>query len=136
MITIMKLRKNMEDSKASMLIAMVDRKLTRYVSFNSGILKKLEKDKYFFVTTKKDIEDMMEDKFSILEQTKEILGGDNIPLTLSIGIGYEGKSIESNHELARVAIDMALGRGGDQVVIKKVKRLYTLVVSRHRLRLM
>ena len=110
---------NMEDSKASMLIAMVDRKLTRYISFNSGILKKLEKDKYFFVTTKKDIEDMMEDKFSILDQTKEIIGGDNIPLTLSIGVGYEGKSIESNHELARVAIDMALGRGGDQVVIKK-----------------
>lgn len=110
---------NMEDSKASMLIAMVDRKLTRYVSYNSGILKKLEKDKYFFVTTKKDIEDMMEDKFSILEQTKEIIGGDNIPLTISIGVGYEGKSIESNHELARVAIDMALGRGGDQVVIKK-----------------
>lgn len=110
---------NMEDSKASMLIAMVDRKLTRYVSYNSGILKKLEKDKYFFVTTKKDIEDMMEDKFSILDQTKEIIGGDNIPLTLSIGVGYEGKSIESNHELARVAIDMALGRGGDQVVIKK-----------------
>ena len=110
---------NMEDSKASMLIAMVDRKLTRYISYNSGILKKLEKDKYFFVTTKKDIEDMMEDKFSILEQTKEIIGGDNIPLTLSIGVGYEGKSIESNHELARVAIDMALGRGGDQAVIKK-----------------
>ena len=110
---------NMEDSKASMLIAVVDRKLTRYISYNSGILKKLEKDKYFFVTTKKDIEDMMEDKFSILEQTKEIIGGDNIPLTLSIGVGYEGKSIESNHELARVAIDMALGRGGDQVVVKR-----------------
>ena len=110
---------NMEDSKASMLIAMVDRKLTRYISYNSGILKKLEKDKYFFVTTKKDIEDMMEDKFSILEQTKEIIGGDNIPLTLSIGVGYEGKSIESNHELARVAIDMALGRGGDQAVVKR-----------------
>ncbi len=110
---------NMEDSKASMLIAMVDRKLTRYISYNSGILKKLEKDKYFFVTTKSDLEDMMGDKFSILEQTKEIIGGDNIPLTLSIGVGYEGKSIESNHELARVAIDMALGRGGDQAVVKK-----------------
>lgn len=110
---------NMEDSKASMLIAMVDRKLTRYISYNSGILKKLEKDKYFFVTTKKDIEDMMDDKFSILEQTKEIIGGDNLPLTLSIGVGYEGKSIESNHELARVAIDMALGRGGDQAVVKR-----------------
>ena len=110
---------SLEDSKAAMLIAMVDRKLTRYISFNSGIVKKLEKDKYFFITTKKDIEDMMEDRFSILDQTKEILGGDNIPLTLSIGVGYEGKSIESNHDLARVAIDMALGRGGDQAVIKK-----------------
>ena len=110
---------NMEDSKSSMLIAMVDRKLTRYISFNSGILKKLEKDKYFFITTKKDIEDMMTDKFSILEQTKEILNEGNIPLTLSIGIGYEGQSIEKNHELARLAIDMALGRGGDQAVVKK-----------------
>ena len=110
---------NMEDSKSAMLIAMVDRKLTRYISFNSGILKKLEKDKYFFVTTKSDLQDMMNDKFSILDQTKEILNEDNIPLTLSIGVGYEGKSIESNHELAKYAIDMALGRGGDQVVIRK-----------------
>ena len=110
---------SMEDSKASMLIAMVDRRLTRYISFNDGILKKLEKDKYFFVTTKKDVEDMMADRFSILDQTKEIIGGENIPLTLSIGLGYEGKSIQSNHDLARVAIDMALGRGGDQAVVKR-----------------
>lgn len=110
---------NMEDSKSAMLIAMVDRKLTRYISFNSGILKKLEKDKYFFVTTKSDLQDMMNDKFSILDQTKEILNEDNIPLTLSIGVGYEGESIDGNHELAKYAIDMALGRGGDQVVIRK-----------------
>lgn len=110
---------SLEDSKASMLIAMVDRRLTRYISFNHGILKKLEKDKYFFVTTKKDVEDMMADRFSILDQVKEIIGGENIPLTLSIGVGYEGKSIESNHDLARVAIDMALGRGGDQAVVKR-----------------
>ena len=110
---------SMEDSKASMLIAMVDRRLTRYISFNSGIIKKLEKDKYFFVTKKSEIEDMIKDRFSILEQTKEILGSENIPLTLSIGVGYEGKSVESNHDLARVAIDMALGRGGDQAVVKR-----------------
>ncbi len=109
----------MEDSKASMLIAVVDRKLIRYISNNAGIIKKLEKDKYFFVTDKKSIEQMMVDRFSILDETKEILGGDNLPLTLSVGIGYEGKSIESNNDLARLAIDMALARGGDQVVIKK-----------------
>lgn len=115
---------SMEDSKASMLIAMVDRKLTRYISYNTGVIKKLEKDKYFFVTTKKAIEEMMEARFSILDQTKEIIGGDNIPLTLSIGVGYEGKSVESNHDLARVAIDMALGRGGDQAVVKKGQETY------------
>ena len=109
----------MEDSKASMILAVVDRKLTRYISNNGGIIKKLEKDKYFFVTDKKSIEQMMTDRFSIVDETKEILAGDNLPLTLSIGIGYEGKSIESNNDLARLAMDMALGRGGDQVVIKK-----------------
>lgn len=114
---------NMEDSKASMLMAMVDRKLTRYISNNSGIIKKLEKDKYFFVTCKKDIEDMIKDRFSILDQTREILGEDNIPLTLSIGVGYEGKSIETNHDNARIAMDMALGRGGDQAVVKKGQEL-------------
>ena len=114
---------NMEDSKASMLMAMVDRKLTRYISNNSGIIKKLEKDKYFFVTRKKDIEDMIKDRFSILDQAREILGEDNIPLTLSIGVGYEGKSIETNHDNARIAMDMALGRGGDQAVVKKGQEL-------------
>ena len=110
---------NLEDSKASVLLAMLDRRLNRYVSYNSGIVKKLEKDKYFFVTTKKDIEDIIEDKFSILDQTKEILLDNNIPLTLSIGIGYDFKNIEINHENARIAMDLALGRGGDQAVVKK-----------------
>lgn len=115
---------NMEDSKASMLLAMLDRKLTRYISNNTGIIKKLEKDKYIFITTKKYIEEMINDRFSILEDTKEIIGGDNIPLTLSIGVGYEGKTVESNYDLARIAMDMALGRGGDQAVVKKAKEIF------------
>lgn len=115
---------NMEDSKASMLLAMLDRKLTRYISNNTGIIKKLEKDKYIFITTKKYIEEMIKDRFSILEETKDIIGGDNIPLTLSIGVGYEGKTVESNYDLARIAMDMALGRGGDQAVVKKAKEIF------------
>ena len=115
---------NMEDSKASMLLAMLDRKLTRYISNNTGIIKRLEKDKYIFITTKKNIEDMISDRFSILDETKDILGGDNIPLTLSIGVGYEGKTVESNYDLARIAMDMALGRGGDQAVVKKGNEIF------------
>lgn len=114
---------NMEDSKVSMLMAMVDRKLNRYISNNKGIIKKLEKDKYFFVDTKDGIEDMIKDRFSILDSTREIIGEDNIPLTLSIGVGYEGKSIETNHDLANIALDMALSRGGDQAVVKKAQDL-------------
>ena len=110
---------NMEDSKASMLLAMVDRKLSRYISHMHGVIKKLEKDKFFFIMTKKDIEDMIKDRFSILEQVKEITNNDNQPLTISIGVGYEGQSLEFNNELARLSMDMALGRGGDQAVVKK-----------------
>ncbi len=117
-------RENIEDSKAALLIAMMERKLTRYVSNNGGILKKLEKDKYFFVTDKKGIEEMLKDRFSILDDTKDIINNDNLPLTLSIGVGYEGKSIETNNDLARQAIDMALGRGGDQAVVKKGQEVF------------
>ena len=110
---------NMEDSKASMLLAMLDRKLNRYMSNYNGIIKKLEKDKYIFITTKKYVENMISDRFSILDEVKNILNVDNIPITLSIGIGYLGKTVEINYDYARTAIDMALGRGGDQVVVKK-----------------
>ena len=112
-----------DESKASMLISLADRKITKYISNNAGIVKKLEKDKYFFVMGKSALEEMIEDKFSILDQTKDIIGGDNIPLTLSIGIGYGGKSIESDYDLAGEAIDMALSRGGDQAVVKDTERV-------------
>ena len=115
---------NMEDSKASMLLAMVDRKLSRYISHMHGVIKKLEKDKFFFIMTKKDIEEMIKDRFSILEQVKDIINNDNLPLTISIGVGYEGQSLEFNNELARLSMDMALGRGGDQAVVKKGTETY------------
>ena len=112
-----------DESKASMLISLADRRITKYISNNAGVVKKLEKDRYFFVMRKSALEEMMEDKFSILEQVKNIVSGNNIPLTLSIGIGYGGKSIESDSDLAGEAIDMALSRGGDQVVVKSTERI-------------
>lgn len=112
-----------DESKASILISMADRRITRYISNNAGIVKKLEKDKYFFVMGRSALEEMIEDKFSILDQIKGVINGNSIPLTLSIGIGYGGKSIESNYDLSGEAIDMALSRGGDQVVVKDAERV-------------
>ena len=115
---------SMQDkSKSSILISMADRKITKYISNNAGIIKRLEKDKYFFVMGRYALEEMIEDKFSILDQIRAVELNNSIPLTLSIGIGYGGKSIESIYELSSEAIDMALSRGGDQAVVKDSERL-------------
>ena len=112
-----------DDTKSYMYSVFVDRKLTKYISNTSGIIKKLEKDKYFFITSKKMIQELMKNRFSILEEVKQIIGDNNIPLTLSIGVGYGGKSLETNYDLAGSAIDLALGRGGDQAVVKEGKEV-------------
>ncbi|MDO5563686.1 MAG: DHH family phosphoesterase [Eubacteriales bacterium] len=109
---------NIEDTNKSIITALVDRKLTRYVSDFSGIIKRLEKDKYLFIINKKNIKEMIEDRFSLLDTVKEINTANDISMTLSIGVGMDGKSIEENYDFARYAIDMALGRGGDQAVVK------------------
>ncbi|MGI6080728.1 MAG: DHH family phosphoesterase [Candidatus Avilachnospira sp.] len=108
-----------DDVRRSLLTALIDRKVSSYISSMNGVMKKLEKDKYFFIITSENLARMMEDKFSILKDTKSINIGNEMAVTLSIGIGAdEGADYKQNSEYARVAMDLALGRGGDQVVIK------------------
>ncbi|MDO4265830.1 MAG: DHH family phosphoesterase [Eubacteriales bacterium] len=107
-----------EDVRSSLLTALVDRKISNYISSMEGIVKKLEKDKYIFMVMDRYINKMKEDRFSILEDVKAVNIGNNLPLTLSIGIGMEGRGYRENYEAARASMDLALGRGGDQVVLK------------------
>ena len=107
-----------EDVRRSLLIALVDRKISNYISSMDGIVKKLDDDKYIFVVMNRYIRRMIEDRFSILEDVKTINIGNNMPLTLSIGIGINGRDYQTNYESARAGMDLALGRGGDQVVLK------------------
>ncbi len=109
---------NLEDVRKSLLIALVDRKITQYFAKYNCILKKLEKDKYLFVMAYQYINDIREKKFSILEETKAVNIGNEMSITISIGVGLHGDSFAQNYEYARMAIDLALGRGGDQVVLK------------------
>ncbi len=109
---------DLEDVRKSLLIALVDRKITQYFSRYQCILKKLEKDKYLFVVAWKYLEDMRSRKFSLLEETKAVNIGNDMAITVSIGIGIHGDSFAQNYEYARMAMDLALGRGGDQVVLK------------------
>lgn len=109
---------DLEDVRKSLLIALVDRKITQYFGRYQCILKKLEKDKYLFVVAWKYMEDMRNRKFSLLEETKAVNIGNDMAITVSIGIGIHGDNFAQNYEYARMAMDLALGRGGDQVVIK------------------
>ncbi|MCR5556907.1 MAG: DHH family phosphoesterase [Butyrivibrio sp.] len=109
---------SVEEVRRSLLTALIDRKINKYVASCNGIAKKLEKDKYFVVMPKKSCEMLKEQRFDILEDVKTVNIGNEMAVTLSIGIGLDGLSYAQNYEFARNAIDLALGRGGDQAVIK------------------
>ncbi len=110
---------SIEEVKRSLLVALVDRKVSKYFSERDCIIKKLEKDKYFVVFRHKYLEDLIKDKFSILEAVKTIKVGNEMAVTLSIGVGVSNTNYNQKYEFSRMAIDLALGRGGDQVVIKE-----------------
>ena len=109
---------NVDDVRRSLLLALVDRKITQCISSLDGIVRKTEKDKYLLILRKKSLSELKESKFDILEEIKTVSIGNERPITLSIGIGLDGLTYSQNNEFARAAIDLALGRAGDQAVIK------------------
>ena len=109
---------SVEDVRKSLLIALIDRKITKYFSGIDGLVKKLEKDKYLFIFRKSALEELKEQKFHILDEVKTVNIGNDMAVTLSIGIGLNAAGYLENYEFARIAIEMALGRGGDQAVVK------------------
>lgn len=114
---------SIEDVKQSLLIALIDRKVNKYFSGIDGLVRKMEKDKYFVVFRYVYLSKIEEDKFSLLEEVKTVKVGNEMPVTLSIGIGSMGDTYNQSYEYARMAIGMALGRGGDQVVVKEGDRI-------------
>ena len=109
---------SVEEVRRSLLIALIDRKVNKYISALDGICRKLEKDKYLVILRKKMITRLQETRFDLLEEVKTVNIGNEMAVTLSIGIGLDGLTYAQNYEFARNAIDLALGRGGDQAVIK------------------
>lgn len=115
--------KSMEEVKRSLLVALVDRAVSKYISELDGIVKKLEKDKYMFLIKKMYLSQLEVERFSILEEVKKVNIGNELNVTVSIGIGYSGESFSDNFENAKTAIEMALARGGDQAVVKEGKAI-------------
>ena len=109
---------SVEEVRRSLLIALIDRKVNKYIAAMDGICKKLEKDKYFIILRKKAIAQLQESRFDLLDDVKTVNIGNEMAVTISMGIGLDGLTYAQNYEFARNAIDLALGRGGDQAVVK------------------
>lgn len=114
---------SVEEVRRSLLVALIDRKVSKYISGVNGIVKKMEKDKYFFAIEQKYMPSLEAERFSLLEDVKTVNIGNEMAVTLSIGIGINGDTYIRNYEYARTAIDMALGRGGDQAVVKNGEKI-------------
>lgn len=110
---------SIDESRVPILTALIEKRLNDFAAKTGGIIKKFEKDRFVFMLSRKSLEELKEKKFEILNEIKELRSGEHIPVTLSIGIGISDDSLDDAMKNARTAIDLALGRGGDQVLIKE-----------------
>ena len=109
---------SMEEVRQSLLLALVERKIVKYMKGLDAIIKKFEKDKFIFVFEEKNLEKLMESRFSILDEVRAINIGNDLSITLSISVGVNAPGYMETYESARIAMDLALGRGGDQAVVR------------------
>ena len=112
-----------EEVRRSLLTALVDRKINKYMQGIDAIIRKLEKDKYIFVMKYKYLYYLEKNKFSILEEVRNINIGNEMAVTISMGLGVNADNFISGYEYARAAMDLALGRGGDQAVVKNREKI-------------
>lgn len=110
-----------EEVRRSLLVALIDRKITKYMQSANAIIKKLEKDKYIFVCQQQYLDLLQQGKFSLLDEIRSINIGNDTPVTLSIAVGIDTEhgNYTTSYEYSHMAMDLALGRGGDQAVIKR-----------------
>ncbi len=109
---------SVEEVRQSLLVALIERKINKYISGFGGIVRRMEKDKYFIAIQEKNLPMLREDKFSLLEDVRNVNIGNDLAVTVSISLGLSGKNYAENYEYARVAMELALARGGNQAVTK------------------
>lgn len=110
---------SVSDEERIDVMSLLDKNIIGYVQDAGALVKKLEKDKFLCVFTKKQLDDFIKEKFDILEKVKSFNEGMKTPPTISIGIGIGADLLSKNNISAKKALEMALGRGGDQVVIRE-----------------
>ncbi len=110
--------KGTQNTNHGSLIAEIEHCVNRWVEKGQGVSVRYDRDKFLILFEAAKFQPLWDEKFVILEEAKQISQGNRIPVTFSIGIGQSKDTLQENEELADAALDMALGRGGDQAVVK------------------
>ncbi len=109
----------LESEERPQVIAQIDKYIYEWTNQTNGILIKSDRDRYIYLFEQRYLENVKEDKFSILDKIKEITTKENVQFTLSIAVSNEGTTDKEKYKSAQVAMDIVLGRGGDQAVIRE-----------------
>lgn len=112
------LMKACEDTQRSAVLAQIDEKLQTWANAGQGILLKTDRNHYLFLFEEQYFQHFVDEKFSILDTVRAIRVAENIHPTLSIGIGKDSPSIPELYKNAKLSMEMALSRGGDQAVVR------------------
>ncbi len=108
-----------ESEEKPQIIAEIDKCIFEWTDDTKGILIKQDRDRYVYIFEQRYLEQLKNDKFSILDKVKEIPNKANVQFTLSIAVSNEGKTDKEKYKSAQTAMDIVLGRGGDQAVIRE-----------------
>ena len=111
----------LEEGRRPMLEAMIYRRLNDMTESLNGILTRLEKDRFFLIFPRRSLGMLEENRFQILTDIRQVKVGNTLPLTLSIGVG-DADRLDRAQTFARAAVDLAMGRGGDQAVVKNEEK--------------
>lgn len=106
------------EASRSAVLAAIDEKLSKWVEGTHGMLRKFDRNRYVLVMTEQNYQKLLDGKFSVLDSVREVVTEDGVAATLSIGIGKDAEDFETLYQYAMLSIEMALSRGGDQVVVK------------------
>ena len=112
------LMKATPEGKRSVVRAMLEEKLSQWSAGSEGMMLKYDRDRYLFVFEEKSFSDFAAKRFDVLDAVREVVAGEGVAATLSIGVGRDADSFEALFKNASVALEMALSRGGDQAVVK------------------
>ncbi len=110
--------KNQDENVRSAMLSDIVQRLTAWAERSRGAFLRLDRDRYLCLFEEQYLGGYKEDKFSLLDSVREVVNPAGIPATLTIGVGQDGDTFDELYRFANLSVEMALSRGGDQVVIK------------------